>query len=492
MSSNAAPTSVATGTLGQALADGSHPRRWIILAVVGMAQFMVMLDATVVNVALPSIQNQFNASTSSLQWVVDAYVLVFGSLLLLGGRAADSLGRRRVFLAGLALFTVASVVCGFAGSAGLLIGARAAQGLGAALLSPAALSVIVTSFRDPGERRTAMTIWAALAAIGGTLGVVMGGALIEVADWRWAFWVNAPVGVITALAALRVVPQLRPSGGTRRAFDLPGALLAAGALALLIFGLISVSEHSWTSTRTLGSLAGSVVLFIALGVVQSRSADPLIPVRLLAIGPLLLSAIGLLLVAGMMMSLFFMVSVYEQRVLGFNPLEAGLGVVGLGLPTILIFPLVPKLMGRFGPPRVYLGGALLLLVGTLLLAWLPTATSSYATGLLPGLAVLGLGIPCCFAPLNAMGVSTVRPAESGVASGVLTTFNQTGAALGMATVITLAAAHTRTLIASGQSAHQALTDGFHWGYLALVGVAVVKILLALYFNLRRKQAQAAG
>jgi EmrB/QacA subfamily drug resistance transporter len=490
MSSDAANAAAAVPA-AVALQDNSHPRRRVILAVVAMAQFMVMLDATVVNVALPSIQHRFGASTPSLQWVVDAYVLVFGSLLLLGGRSADILGRRRVFLSGLLVFTAASALCGSANSIGSLIGARTAQGLGAALLSPAALSIVVSVFRDPKERRMAMTIWAALAAIGGTLGVIMGGALIDVGNWRWAFWLNVPIGVLTAGMALRIVPALKPASDTqRRSFNLPTAALSAGALALLIFGLISISEQSLTSARTLVCLAVSLVLFGLLALTLARSADPLIPPKLLASGPLLLSAVGLLLVSGAMLSVFFMLSEYQQRVLGYNPLQAGLGVVGIGLPTLALFPLIPWLMTRFGPPRVYLGGAVMITIGALLLSTLPSVRSSYISGLLPGLAIFGLGLPCCFAPLNAMGVSRVPPVQSGVASGVLTAFNQTGAALGLASIVTLATSHTRTLMDSGRTTSVALTDGFSWGYTALIGVGAAMILLALHFTLRQARAEA--
>jgi EmrB/QacA subfamily drug resistance transporter len=489
MSAEAANTTPAAASAAAA-ADTSHPRRRPILAVVAMAQLMVALDTTVVNLALPSIQHRFGASTPSLQWVVDAYVLVFGSLLLLGGRSADILGRRRVFLAGLALFTVASALCGSASSIRWLIAARIAQGLGSALLSPAALSIIVTVFRDARERRTAMTIWAGLAAIGGTLGVVLGGAVIQAGSWRWAFWMNVPVGVVTACVALRIVPALRPAASTqRRSFGLPTAALSAGALAFLIYALISISEQSLTSGRTLASLAASVILFVLLAATLARSPDPLIPPSLLGAGRLLLSAVGLLLIAGALISIFFMLSVYQQRVLGYNPLQAGLGVMGMGAPTVALYPAVPRLMTRFGPPLVYLGGSVLITIGAILLAALPSVTSTYVSGLLPGLAVFGLGLPCCFSPLTSMGVSAVPPMRSGVASGILTTFQQTGSALGLATVVTVATSHSRTLMDSGHAAAVALTYGFKWGYTTLIGVGVAMMLLALYFTLRHARAQ---
>ena len=340
------------------------------------------------------------------------------------------------------------------------------------------------TFTDTVERRTAMTVWAALAAIGGTFGVVMGGALITWASWPWAFWINLPIGLIAAAMMILFVPQLSEGPKSRARFDMLGGLLSVGGLATLIFGLISVSDHGWASPRTAVGIPVGLLLLAWFGLAQGRRTVPLLPTHLLTRGPLLLSSIGLLLVAALMMSVFFMVSVYQQQVLGYTAFQAGLGVATLGLATLLIFPVIPRLMTRIGAPRLYLVGSVLVLAGVALLGFLPTPTSSFVRGLLPGLVVLGFGIPCCFATLNAMGVSAVQPAESGAASGVLTTFNQTGAALGMATVITLATAVSGKHVDSGQALPQALSDGFRAGYFALAGVAVAKVVLATVLTVK--------
>jgi EmrB/QacA subfamily drug resistance transporter len=460
--------------------DGSHPRRWAVLAVAGVAQFMVVLDATVVNVALPAIQRDLTASTSSLQWTVDAYVLFFGSMLLLGGRAADKLGRRRVFLAGLALFTFASLACGLGSSPAELITARAVQGAGAAMLSPAAMSTIVTVFRDAVERRTAMTVWSGLGIVGGTFGVLLGGALVSFADWRWAFWINIPIGVVTAVCALRFVPVLRPAkGSSGRFFDFPGAALSVASLAALIYAFVGTGESSWTSARTLGALGAAVLLLLALAVVERRSADPLIPPRIVAVGAVAASGLGLLLVSAVMMSMFFMTSVFQQQVLGYGPLRAACGMVGMGLPPLLMSLALPRLMRRAGPQRIYPFGGALLLAGGLLLTRLPGRETDYFLHLLPGMALIGFGLPMCFVTLTTMGVAKVAPAESGIVSSVLTMFNQTGAALGMATVVTAATARTAARHAEGQAMSQALTSGFHLGFLLVACVGAASLLLGL-------------
>ncbi|MBC3840834.1 MFS transporter [Streptacidiphilus sp. 4-A2] len=314
-----------------AAADPGHPRRWTILVVVGIAGFMAMLDSTVVNVALPAIEARLKASAGDLQWVLDAYILVFGGLQLLGGRMADLLGRRRTFHTGLVVFACASVACGLAGSPAVLIASRAVQGLGAALLTPGAQSIVVTVFRHPRERRVALSIWSGLSVLGGTLGVVAGGVIVNYLDWRWAFFVNAPIAAAVLTGGLLVVPTLRPApGGPRRSFDIPGAGLVTGALLLLVYGLISAGEKGWLSATPLGSFAASAVLFGAFALTEQRSNDPLVPMRLLTQGSLLFGSVGLMLTWAGQISIFFMASLYQQQVLGFSPLKAGLGMLAMG------------------------------------------------------------------------------------------------------------------------------------------------------------------
>ncbi|WP_411140533.1 MFS transporter [Streptomyces sp. x-80] len=480
-----------TDGLPETAAAESYPRRWLILAVVGAAQFIVLLDSTIVNVALPSIQRDLDASTSSLQWVMNAYILLFGSLLLLGGRAADILGRRRAFMVGLIVFTLASAACGLANSAGVLVGERALQGIGAAPLSAAALSIVVSVFREPKERGVALTVWSGLGVIGGTIGVVAGGAMVGWADWRWAFWLNVPIGILTLVAALKFVPPLRPgTGGTRPRFDLPGAVLAVAALLLLTYGLIGAADRGWTSMVTLGSITGAIVIFAIFAVVQLRTTDALMPLRLLAIGRFTVSGVGLLLASGLMITVFYMISVYEQEVLGYSPMAAGLGMLGMGVTSTLMAFAIPAVLKVLGLERTYLLGTVLLLAGSLLLVDLPTS-GSYFTVLLPGTAVIGFGLPACFVSLTTMGVTQVQESESGLASGFLNTLLQVGAALGMATVVTLAAAHTKSQVADGQGLREAMAAGYGRGFMALAGVAAVSLLIALGFVVRARKGAGA-
>jgi EmrB/QacA subfamily drug resistance transporter len=457
----------------------AHPRRWAILAIVVAAQFMVLLDATIVNVAVPSIRAGLDASATDVSWVLNGYIMFFGGLLLLGGRMADLLGRRRMLLTGLLVFAVASIACGLAGSAPVLVVARAFQGAGAAILSPAALSIVVTVFADPRERRTALSVWGGTAVLGGTFGVVLGGLLVDVGGWRWAFFLNVPIAAAGVVAALALVPTLRPAPtASRRPLDLPGAITATGALLLLVYGLIGAADRGWTDPVTAGSLAGAAALFAGLFLVERRSADPLMPPRLVATTSVMLSGVGLLLTWAGQISVFFMTSVYQQEVLGYSPLQAGLGLLALGVPALFAAAVLPRLMGRWRPPRVFVLGAVLVLAGTVFLVRLPV-DGSYVTDVLPGLVTMGFGLPCCFVPLLTLGVSQVRPADSGVASGLLNTMSQTGAALGVATIVTLAAHHATTLATEQVGARDALTSGLSWGFGAASGVAAANVLLSL-------------
>ncbi|MDH6124055.1 MFS transporter [Kitasatospora sp. GP82] len=468
--------------------DRGHPRRWAILVVVGIAGFMAMLDSTVVNVALPAIESRLKATAGDLQWVLDAYILVFGGLQLLGGRMADLLGRRRTFHTGLVLFAAASVACGFAGSPTVLIVGRAVQGLGAALLTPGAQSIVVTVFRHPRERRVALSIWSGLSVLGGTLGVVAGGVIVNYLDWRWAFFVNAPIAALVLLAGIPVVPALRPAAdGPRRSFDIPGALLVTAALLLLVYGLITAGEDGWLTPAPLGSFGASVLLFAVFAVVEQRSGDPLVPMRLLTMGSLISSSVGLMFTWAGQISVFFMASLYQQQVLGFSPLKAGLGMLAMGVPALAVVVVLPRIVGRWAPQWLYPVGAALFLLGALDLTRL-SAHGSYTAGLLPGLGLIGFAMPLCFVPLLTMGVTDVPPADSGLASGLLRTISQAGSALGMATVITLALGHAKQLTALHHPAKEALAAGFRWGFVATSGVAAASLVLSLFFVARSRGA----
>lgn len=350
---------------------------------------------------------------------------------------------------------------------------------------------MVTVFRNGVERRTALTIWAALAGLGGTIGVVMGGALITFADWRWAFWINLPIALLVLPLALALVPALRPQG-VRRRLDLPGGLLSTVALGSLIYACIGGGSHGWLHLDTVLALAIFVIATATLIVSQRRTEDPLLAPHVLANATLRTSGIGLALVSALMIAIFYMTSIFQQRVLGFTALQAGLGVVGMGLPTLLMTFVIPKLMGRIGPPKVYTVGATLILLGALLLVVLPSPDAGYWGGLLPGLVLVGAGLPCCFASLNTMGVMVVAPRDAGIASGILTAFTQTGAALGIAAIVSLAQAHTQDRLAHGASQQLALTDGFRWGYITVAVIAVLKIALSTVLARGMKRAMAAN
>jgi EmrB/QacA subfamily drug resistance transporter len=471
--------------------SAAHPRRWAILAVVAAAQFVVLLDSTVVNVALPSIGADLGASTSDQQWVVDVYLLTFAGLLLFGGRCADLLGRRRVFLVGLTVFAVSSLACGLADSPTALIVARAFQGAGAAVLSPSALSIVVTTFTDPRERRTALSAWGGLAVLGGTFGVVFGGLVVATLSWSWAFFVNLPIALAAFVAALVLIPADPARGAApRRSFDAGGALIATAALLLLIHGMIGTSEHGWSTVVTLGPIAGALLLFAVLALVESRVRDPLMPPRLFRRAGLLVGGVGLLLTWAGQISVFYMVSVYQQRVLGFTAFEAGLGMLAMGLPALAVVAVLPRLIGRVGAPGAYVVGSALVLVGTALLVRLPV-DGSFPVDLLPGLAIMGFGLPCCFVSLTALGVSAAPPADSGVASGLLNTFSQTGAALGVATLVTVAATRTADLAESGRPVADSLTAGFRFGFGFATAVAAANLLLGLLALVRARRRAAA-
>ncbi|MFJ4435919.1 MFS transporter [Streptomyces sp. NPDC088923] len=465
----AAPERQAAGS-GQE--DQPAPAPWASMAVVGIAQLMVMLDSTVVNVALPSIGTDLPAGASALQWTISAYVLVYGSLLLFGGRVADVFGRRRTFVLGLSLFTAASVLCGLAGNEELLVSGRALQGLGAALLSAAALSIVLAVYRLPAQRKIALTVWSGLGVLGATIGVVLGGLVVSVISWRWAFLINLPVGVVALVGALRVLPALAAT--TRRPLRIPAAVLATGGLAALSYGLIRLQDGFGTAAAWI-ALGAAVVLLLALTLRELSEKDPLLPLHLLRIPTYWLASLGLLLAAAVMISSSYLASIFFQRVHGMGALATGLALLPMGLASLAVALVVPKLVTALGPARLYLTGALAQLVGAGLLA---TRPSGVAVTVL-ALAVIGAGLPSCFVPLYGIGSSHVRLEESGVGSGLLNTFNQTGAALGIAVVGTILATTSRDRLGAGRSVSEATSAGVGHGFLALGVCAVLACVVAL-------------
>ncbi|GGR21779.1 MFS transporter [Streptomyces roseolus] len=459
---------------------------WTALVVVGVAQLMVMLDSTVVNVALPSIGADLPADRTALQWTVSAYVLLFGSLLLFGGRVSDVFGRRRTFLTGLALFAAASALCGVAADQELLVGGRAAQGVGAALLSAAALSIVLEVYQDEEQRRTALTVWSGLGVIGATIGVVLGGLIVTAVDWRWAFLINLPVSVAALVGALRSLPS--PHTASDRRLRLPSAVVSTAALAALSFGLIRLHEGFGDRTAWM-SLAAAVVLLALVTFMELGKDDPLLPLHLLRKPTYWLSSIGLLLVACVMIGSSFLASQYFQQVHGMSAFVTGLSLLPMGLAALVVATVAPALVGALGPGGTYALGAALHLVGAGVLATGPDSVRLTIVAL----AVVGAGLPACFVPLFGIGTSHVEVAESGVGSGLLNTFNESGAALGIAVIGTLLATTVDGRLGEGASARDATASGVANGFLALAVCSAVALVIALVLRrLTRGKRPAAA
>jgi EmrB/QacA subfamily drug resistance transporter len=450
--------------------------RWLALAVLALAQFMVVLDVTIVNVALPAIQTDFGSSAEGLQWVVNGYTLTFGGLLLLGGRMGDILGRRRLFLIGLGLFAAASLAGGFATSEGMLIAVRAIQGIGGALLSPAALALLTVTFPAGRERNIALGVWGALAGIGGTLGVVAGGVLVDSLGWEWIFFVNVPFAVLAIFAAPAFIAESRREQGEHSNFDVAGAVLGTAGLFALVGAVIRTEAAGWGSTQVLALFGGAVVLLAAFLVVEARAKDPLVPLRLFRIRGLSVSAIALALNGGVFLGMFFLTALYLQQVHGDTALQAGLHFLPMGGAAILSAVVGAQLVTRFGTRPAYLGGSAVGAVGLLLLSQ-AGADSAYAGVLLAGLIVFGLGLPLVGVANQIAAVAEVPHQDAGAASGVITTAFQVGGALGLALISTLATTRTGDVLATGAAQADALAAGFERGMLIAGGLAIANLLI---------------
>jgi EmrB/QacA subfamily drug resistance transporter len=416
----------------------SEPRRWWALVLLGLAQFMVILDITVVNVALPSIGADLHLDRTALTWVVTAYTLCFGGLMLLGGRLADTLGRRRTFLAGLGLFTTASLASSLAQTGTVLVAARAGQGVGAALLSPAALAIITTTFHGP-ERNRALGIWAAIAGAGAAVGVLAGGLLVQYASWRWVFFINLPVGILIAAAVPVVVAASRPAHPTR-GMDLPGALTGTLATAAVIYGLVTAGSDGWgATTTTLLWLVMGLVLAGVFAAIERIAREPLVPMSLLARRPLVAGQLVMLATSGLLLATYFLASLYLQQLLGYSALDAGLVFLPAALATIAGSHLAAQAVSHLGPRPVATIGFGLAAAGTLLLSRLP-AEASVLVNLLPGLLLTTAGLGAGFVVATTTAMAHVDQAQAGVTSGLLNTGHELGASLGVAVVSTIAAA----------------------------------------------------
>ena len=465
----------------------SPRRKWFALALLLGVQFMVVLDIAIVNVALPSIQKDLGFSERNLQWVVSAYALLFGGLLLLGGRVADLLGRRRLFIAGLIVFTAASLASGLAWSEGALIGARALQGFGAALITPAALSILTTTFTEGKERNTALGAWGAVGAFGAVAGVLLGGILTSALSWHWIFYVNVPVGVL----GLSLAPVFLSESRDARAssFDVPGAALVTGGLVTLVYAITQANSYGWGSFATIGLFAGSLALLAAFVGWELRTAEPLMRFGILRLRTVSGANVAGLVMGTAMFGMFLMLTLYMQQVLHYSAMKTGVGYLAVAATAIVWSALAAQLVTRVGVKPVLVVGMTALSAGLLYFTQVSVG-GTYLGDLLPGFLLISIGIGFSFVPISIAALAGVEPAEAGLASGLINTSQQIGGALGIAALTSIATSTTNTKLASGSGLQVALTDGFQTAFFGAAGVAILGILVALFVVRRRDLADA--
>jgi EmrB/QacA subfamily drug resistance transporter len=472
--------SITNGNIAQSPST-SDRSRWIALVVLCAGMLMIVLDATIVNVALPDIQSDLGFSQSSLAWVVNAYLITFGGLLLLAGRLGDLLGRRDVFFAGLALFTIASLACGVAESQGVLIAARFVQGIGGALTSAVILGMIVTMFPEPGEQAKAIGVYAFVASAGGSIGLLAGGAITEAINWHWIFIVNLPIAIVTGLLSLRYLQRDRGQGWSQGA-DLPGGALLVVSLMMMVYAIVEASDYGWGSAHTLGFGAGSLALLGGFIARQATAAKPLVPLRIFRSRNLTGANICQALMVAGMYGMFFLGALYLQKVLGFDSLEVGLGFLPVtALIGTLSLGFSAKLNIRFGAKATLVPGLVLVAIGLLVFSQI-SADGSYWSEVLPGMVLIGIGAGLSFPSVMTLAMSGVRPEEAGLASGLVNTTLQVGGAIGLAVLATLSTSRTTDLVNSGEGAHAALTSGYRLAFLigailVAVGIAVAMLVI---------------
>jgi EmrB/QacA subfamily drug resistance transporter len=459
---------------------------WVVLVLICFAQFMVILDATIVNVALPSIQKDLQLSEGNLQWIVNAYTLVFGGFLLLGGRAGDLLGRKRLFLIGLVIFTGASLFDGLANSEGMLIGARSLQGLGAALISPAALSIIATTFKEGAERAKALAVWAAIAIGGSAVGLVLGGVLTQYFSWPWIFFVNVPVGIVTFALSFRLIPESRDEH-VERSYDIAGAVTVTGGLMALVYAIVDAQQAGWASAKTLGFFGLAAALLVAFVVIELRTKAPLVRLSIFRIRSLLTANIAMFLAMSGMFAMFFFNTLYIQRVLGFGPLKAGVAFLPFSAGIMVSAGIASQFAPRLGVRPVAAAGFVLSTAGLILLTQLPVH-GSYLTNVLPSILLSSLGMGAVFMPLTLIATTGLEDADQGLASGLFNTSQQIGGALGLAVLSTLATSKTPSV----GSPTANLVTGFHWafGAGAVVMVVALGVMVALLRSRHVAQIEA--
>jgi EmrB/QacA subfamily drug resistance transporter len=467
-------------------------RRWIALAVIVAAQFMVVLDVAIVNVALPSIKTDLHFTEQSLQWVITAYAIMFGGVLLLGGRMADLLGRRRLFLAGVGLFTVSSLLAGFAWSESSLIAFRAAQGLGGALLAPAALSILTTMFAEGRERNIALGVWGAVSGSGAAAGVLLGGLLTSSLSWSWIFFINVPVGIVLVAVAPLLLRESRADLG-HRYFDVAGAATVTGGLMLLVYAMTRATEIGWSTGETIGLLAASAALIVSFIAIELRSRAPLLPMRIFRLRTLRAANVTAFLLGTSVFSQFFLGTLYMQQVLHYSALKTGVAYLPLTLTIIVLATVAQNLVTRIGVRRILPVGLVLAAGGLVLLAQVP-ANGHYFFDLFPAFLIGAVGLAFTFVPMTIAALMGVEEADAGVASGLLNTSQQIGGAIGLATASTIATSFTSRYVDSHAGATalggSALTYGFQITFYVLAGVAALAAVLAATMIESRPPASA--
>jgi EmrB/QacA subfamily drug resistance transporter len=455
----------------------ASPRlKWFGLALLGAVQFMVVLDIAIVNVALPSIQTELEFSQANLQWVISAYALVFGGFLLLGGRTADLLGRRRIFMIGLIAFTIGSLLCGLAWSEASLIGARAIQGLGAATISPAALAILMTTFAEGRERNIALGVWGAVGGFGAAAGVLLGGVLTDALSWEWIFFVNIPVGLVAVLLAPMLLGESRD---TRvKTFDALGAVLVTSGLTTLVLGITQGHQWGWSSGREIGIFALSAALLGGFVVWENHAAEPLMRFGILRTKTVLGANVAGFILGTALFSMFLMLTLYMQQVLGYSAMKTGVAYLAVAGTSIVWANVAAALVNRVGVRPLIAGGMAILTLGMVLFTQVSVG-GSYAANLLPGFLIVALGMALCFVPISIAALAGVKQAEAGIASGLINTSQQIGGAVGIALLSTIAISRTENEVASGTAVPQALTSGFQLAFWVGAGIALAGVVAAL-------------
>jgi EmrB/QacA subfamily drug resistance transporter len=457
--------------------DFSSPRaKTLALVVLALSQFVIVIDASIVNVALPSVGAALHISQDNLSWVVNAYILTFGGFLLLGGRLADLLGRRRMFIIGIVTFTVASLLGGLAQNEAWLNAARALQGLGAALTSPAALSILTTTFKEGAERNRALAVWGAMSGAGGAAGVLLGGVLTQYFGWEWVLFVNVPIG---ALLAWQAPLRFQPAAGSGRGngFDLPGSITVTAGLALLVFTLVDGEDAGWTSLVTLLRALGAILLLVAFVLIERRSKAPLVDLSIFRLRTLRGANVAMLLVGASLISMFFLITLYTQQVLDYTPLQAGLTYLPLAFSIAVAATLASGLINRFGFKVVLLAALACVAVG---LAWLSFVRTdgTFLVDLLGPSILAGVGLGGSLVAVTVAALAGTTEQQAGLASGLINAGNQIGGAIGLAVISSVAAITTARALSSGAETTIALTDGFHAAFLVGASIAAAALVFA--------------